>query len=457
MDKKRKKRKQQSKKSKPIIRAKSQQEMVNDNFSSSIQVTDVNSDCLEYVFYYLNLMDLINVADANKKFRQVAVSVFGRKYKEKKKLIIDDPIDLQIYSNDTTFITDNWSFAFKILRLFGEFFTKIDFFWLKNYDTVSLRTQKMRVRLLGYVNKFCSKTLESIALLNGPPLKFAENKKPYKNVEVVSIMWGRVELKLSQLKDTFPKMRKLILKDIEFPYHKDFATNFNQLEHLSIHFSSVKRPNIITKANIIDIIDLNPQLQGVDIEWIIDMELLNYISKKLVQLKFLGIEYVQDEVQSNAAGPILFERIEKFKLYVRSGLETMLTPELFFSFNKLKECTIFGDINKSCINFVTNNPTIEKLSIISTCLTLFFGEQDMEKIATNLLKLVELHMTKCLCSVSSVNSFLNQNQSIRKISIRVVKNDEEKLNELHSSIKSGWNITKSIDHLQFRLIEIEKI
>lgn len=48
-----------------------------------MKFTDLNIDCLEIVLEYLELIDLLNVADSTKRLNKVAELVFARKHGKK--------------------------------------------------------------------------------------------------------------------------------------------------------------------------------------------------------------------------------------------------------------------------------------------------------------------------------------------------------------------------------------
>lgn len=48
--------------------------------SESKMITDLNTDCMEYIFNYLELKDLLSLADSSKGFYTSLCSVFKKKY-----------------------------------------------------------------------------------------------------------------------------------------------------------------------------------------------------------------------------------------------------------------------------------------------------------------------------------------------------------------------------------------
>lgn len=427
-------RKQRRHKSKRNIGAKRQRSEIDDNDKmSSIKIVDVNNDCLEHVFNYLDLMDLINVASANKHLGQAAAKVYGRKYKGRWVQIggpsyrgpSDRTPDFQIF-NDFILIYKPAS-AFKILRLFGDFITRVAIG--ESNETVNLRD---KIKFLIYVNEFCSETLKSFKLdINGLAFSYAETMKPYKNVEEVTILKHGCEesifgFEASQFNDVFPKMRRLELRDIGLPVHKRFAFNFHHLEHLYI--DSIE--------DLKELIRLNPQLQSLGTNTS-NLEFWDYANKQLKHLKVLDLCWMQ----MHTANPILFENVEILTLNMR--FKPARNPERVLLFKKLKECTIWSRLDKRCINFIIGNPTIEKLHIKNSII----DDQrpsikSMVKIAEKLPKLIELNITDC--SVKVAIRFLNKSQTVRKFTMGnplCWNYYEHELNELCSGVAPEWNMT----------------
>lgn len=227
---------------------KRKQPEIDEDVASSVKIVDVDNDCLEHVLQYLSLMDLINVADANKHLVRAASTVFGRNYKGKtvhfkssSKLPLNQRRVAHITDVDDIVI-DKPALAFKFLRLFGSSISKIK---------LSRKTSKrLSKALLFYINKYCSETLKSYALVR-QDFTYMDAKNPYKNLEEISIGFGKIGFNLTQFNDTFSKMRRLNLIQAEFIDHARFAGRFNQLEHLKIDYGSssaaLKNPKSISK------------------------------------------------------------------------------------------------------------------------------------------------------------------------------------------------------------------
>lgn len=234
----------------------------------------------------------------------------------------------------------------------------------------------MFTKILSKINKYCSKTLTSFSVEGERSEIYKKPKNPYQNIEEVSINSVMMGMRLSKLNNIFPKMRRLDL--LYANIYDDICSmhfiKFNQLEHLGITYWSDE----LTE----EIIRLNPQLKSISMSGNYGAELWKYISKQLKQLKTLDMQYDlgyddnDDKFKLYPDNLISFECVESLKLY-----ESFQTLEKCLSFKKLKECTITGSMDKSWINFVIKNPTIEKLEMNYIIGSRIFAEEDMEKIA----------------------------------------------------------------------------
>lgn len=101
-------------------------------------ITEINLDCLESIFHFLDLASLINIAESNKQLKPVADLVFNQKYKMMKiRLVktIEKFAEPSNVCNDINVIhIVNLQFIFKILRLFGKYISEIDV-WAANVFT----------------------------------------------------------------------------------------------------------------------------------------------------------------------------------------------------------------------------------------------------------------------------------------------------------------------------------
>lgn len=92
-----------------------------------LKITDVNDDCLERIFDYLNANDLNNVAEATRRFVPAARMVYRRKYS-------DQVIVIRGFSRNISFIGGGIIKAKPItfLQHFGVTVKKLKLYYAKN-------------------------------------------------------------------------------------------------------------------------------------------------------------------------------------------------------------------------------------------------------------------------------------------------------------------------------------
>lgn len=120
-----------------------------------MKLMDLNIDCLETNFEYLNLGNLLNVADSNTRLRKATHFVFVRRYQNKKIRFQDMRISqnrLITIDKDRIIINDIKS-GLQLLRCFGSLIREIDvqcynskYRWLYKY-------------VLIYIQKYCNNSL----------------------------------------------------------------------------------------------------------------------------------------------------------------------------------------------------------------------------------------------------------------------------------------------------------
>lgn len=137
--------------------SKRQKEMSIANAASSTKIDDVNLDCLEYVFKFLDLEDLINVAEGNKHLKTAANMAFNHN-KYKKKIILQSYSRVEHESIEVRNVIEikNLKFIFKILRLFGDYISNV---WAHE-PTRNFKPENVNIinyeRIMHYDEKFHS-------------------------------------------------------------------------------------------------------------------------------------------------------------------------------------------------------------------------------------------------------------------------------------------------------------
>lgn len=256
------------------------------HFCSYFQEGTLEKNAVAYL-ESLELEDLLNVA---KKNSTLAVEIFQRKFADKKFIIynkswykiptlvgnsfkslrnwysskreeIDDEA-VAAAEYDNTIEIDDYSTALKILKIFGQFISKID---LRLQEANSYQGKEISK----HVETYCSESLREVHLFSesGSSLKYW--KKPFVNVE--RLYFDKVSVddltkknmfyqrNAPAMNETFPALRRLHIKS--FVDSEYLGSHFSQLEHVEITGGI----HGVEKYTIYKLIDANPQIRSVSL------------------------------------------------------------------------------------------------------------------------------------------------------------------------------------------------
>lgn len=115
----------------------------------STKITDVNQFCLEHIFQYLDLKNLLNVAHSNKHLRQATIIPFARKYAAG---LVEIRWGVKTKYSDGHLMIGHLKLIFPILRCFGKMITKLKVVHRNEHEIKSFR------HIMEYVNEFCAES-----------------------------------------------------------------------------------------------------------------------------------------------------------------------------------------------------------------------------------------------------------------------------------------------------------
>ncbi|XP_055299292.1 uncharacterized protein LOC129566919 isoform X1 [Sitodiplosis mosellana] len=288
----------------------------------------------------------------------------------------------------------------------------------------------------------------------------------FKNVRKVSIIGGKLGLGL-KLNRLFPEMRWLELCPEEVTDPECIQETFPHLEYLKIKAYAYIESQNITRRNLMVVIDLNPQLRRLNLLSDCDPNTWNHVSMNLNQLEALDIVYSPILVHKYT-DVIQFESVQQLTIsIINSDLERYNAERAtILTFNRLKECTLKGRVNDVWYQFVLENSTIEKLTIVSEndCLCI---DQRLLQIVNKLTKLTEISIDGCRFSVEKVNQFLEKGNYLTRVhligNIMPARWKEQELLVLHPEEKmhkrefntDNWILTKKDNFRPTRYLECD--
>lgn len=230
-------------------------------------ILDVNDHCLEHILSYLELGDLLNVAQTSKLLLPVARTAYARKYGKKsvsvrtvrtlncvpKFEIVEKRIRVNSFSN-----------RLKILRCFGGVISKLEIqYWGTSRD--------QQVALDDYIRKYCA-------------------------ASVIKIDGNSSGATMPNFSKCFPNVQCLELHECNTANLTHTAAHLSLLEHLTIWNEEPQREKIPT-----NVIRSNPQLKSLKLHWNVDLNLLRTCSEHLEELESLDfiIESWKDSETTN--------------------------------------------------------------------------------------------------------------------------------------------------------------
>lgn len=235
--------------------------------TTTIRLTDMNVDCLEQIFLYLSLTDLLNIADTSKQLKPAAELAFVRLLK--RGILIFYGAICTIRVNKTKqFAVRN---PYRLLRCFGHLI------WNLEYQKYPQHNE------LKYINQYCSESLVNIRICSLRSIR-RYMSKPFSKVETVifSYKW---DSNFNRLPKLFPNVRTLTIN--AYFENMCIAVNFSHLKQVNVKYYSIFK--FYAK-----ILRANPQIRYLYINPLNhDVKLLRNANQFLQFLEHLHLIYVE--------------------------------------------------------------------------------------------------------------------------------------------------------------------
>lgn len=308
-------------------------------------LTDLDIVCIEEIFEYLELKDLLNVADSNKRLCHASKFVFIRKYARDENLICSDNIKRSLQT----------------LRIYGSLISLL---------IVQFLEDKAQQYVIDYISEYCHESLNEIRFRVF--YNFNGFKNPLKNVKSVILCSG-IEFDKNWLLRSFPRMQKLTLRSHCTPciHSEMIANHFPYLQYFEyqIILARLKRDN-----NCIEVfksfLRLNPQLRDLRLECGSkrDIEYLQVIGERERNLESLQLMihycWVWDwpnlekmhlksvkhfslmkpnNTRIQGGIPFSFDQLESFELYTKGTLEQFGFYDVFQKNSSIKKFKLISN------------------------------------------------------------------------------------------------------------------
>lgn len=398
----------------------------------SLKLDDINNDCLDSIFAYLDLEDLVNVAETSSCFIPSVHSVFSQKYRNKKCV-------LSSFDLGSDFIVITKSFGVQFFCHFGQYVSDL---------LVDCLSEEVEEAILTH----CTSSLVNLDLAYLTTDCFNTISKPFQSIETLTLSHGMLSQKMSAVNTWFPNLTSLKLLNIKLIDPTCLENQFHSLKELVIHNGKSTLP----QSAIEGMLHLNPQVEKLEcFQKEYDVSLIRAISEHLPLLKVLVLWTPDDRFWSFRNQQITFESVKKFTLnsyYYRSTESVECMP---LHFGKLETLTLdgFNQYQDHLLDFVMQNKDLTKLSIVPEIDE--FDDlkiDDFGKIVNALPKLVEFEFCADMFMEDELLSFLNDSKMLEKVRLLFISLPLF-ATRFQAKLKSEWK--NDIDIVDCNCIEHE--
>lgn len=310
----------------------------------ALKITDLNDDCLEYIFNYLGVIDVINIGLSNTRFQYPAGIVFKQK-------VGDTCVTIWLNSELAGSIGGkkdkrlNEEQCQGLIPVFGDFISTIEFVHRTSSDS---KYEKHCEDLLDVFLKNSLKSLVKIKFFCSPSDWLKRGSKPLPNVESVVLFSCDLSDEIVLLSEIFPKLNHLSLLPKYCTKLNQIKTHFPHLKKLSTSGGSAS----FYLVELEPFFNLNPQITSYECDG--DLKLVQLIAEKL-QIERLKLNLLPSKTFNH----IHFKNLKQF-VYIGDGINNF--P---FTFDQLEELELFVGIGSINIDrIVKQNAKLAKLTMI---------------------------------------------------------------------------------------------
>lgn len=308
------------------------------NDRRTLNLTDINLDCLESIFKHLPPEDLLNIIDVSSRFRTAVVVVYHRHYAKKTAIVKLDikqkyrigPLDI---ASDHIKINDMKT-SFQLLRNFGCIIKELEINCSENIINSD--------PIFCYINKFCHQRLNEVTFGRIPETS-AIFHEPFSSLDTVTFTNTHLHGEITNFNKWFPNMQTLaFIDDVKLSDPNCIEEHFKSLKALLLS-------NSIPKETVIRVFQSNPQLRYLHFYCDYDGELLQMASKYLKEIELLGVlwekneKYNLDKLSMINGNEIYFDKLKT--LYIcaekRDNIEMEL-PKIPITFGPITKLHFYS-------------------------------------------------------------------------------------------------------------------
>lgn len=323
---------------------------------------NLNMDlCLELVFLYLDLKDLVSAADANKQMKDAAELTFRCRYGKNLFVFYTKTQHVLPSTVRVTYldVSRDPKLCFGVLRCFGHLISKL---LLDYYFSSPLFCSRLDI----YISKYSIDYVTEFEIY-GYENALKNIQRPFPNVEKLRLILCDLDQSSTKFNEWFPKLRSLeFARDFLVCTNIDdqscVATHFQNLKHLSVHVSNDSEIPGFREENILAALKANPQIRSLclySLDYDLPLEFFRKISETCDCLETLEINGYLAQFNST----VHFKKVKMFSL-CPIGCHITSIP---FTFDALKAFNWkVSELQESIFSFIQNNPSITKFSFCNS-------------------------------------------------------------------------------------------
>lgn len=416
------------------------------------KITDLNIDCLEKIFRYLDDQELMTIADClNRHLKSAAELVFVSRNSHRSLKITElyntrpnyfSLVYIRCGDRPHQIYTCNFKLALQLLRCFGHLLLSL---YIQNFRT----DETLLERFTEYIKKYLHG-----AQLKKVTFRFKPNvldgllngfDKPFPNSEYVGIVGG-ILARGDRLNYLFPKMQRLNFFMDDSIQLKDIAYHFPHLKELQVYINSmyIFLDVEMDLTELDQVFSFNPQLNKLILPFH-PHKIYSKITEMLPVLESLELNlYVVKGIWRKNIRELNVNvfNVRRFKIDFGCFNGRKIIP---FEFQNLEELTISNEniLLTDIRHFLNTVATVTKLTLSCRFLLQEHNHNDQKitllDLANTLPILEEINLYRADYCPREVVRLMKCSKSIKTIRARVVK--ESDYAYIQSNIDSNWQIS----------------
>lgn len=388
----------------------------------SAKITDVNEDCLEHIFRYLNLTDLNNVAASHAHFVSTAHRVYNIVHRHKMVIISDS--GHQVTASKSNSMSTSTS-----MKIEMEMVNVTPATYLRNFGHLVLDLTLDYISLNGKENghhwreiermvfKCSLKTLFKLTLQNCQGNVMEEIREPFEKTKKLRV-YGHInnDIKMIQFSKWFPNIDSLKLDNAALCSDACFKGVFRALKKIQILILAANRERNIEQT-VRQLLQSHRDIKGLFIDsnfnaWLQDIfEFLSFLSQTLTHLSDLQLLHIEitpntmTEITRNI--PIHFKSVQCFNLSTHSS--DRFPDDVSITFDRLKILNLYSfDGNDSkWIEFILQNRSLIELGYFPSMLRYSAINYNLFETMVDLPMLKTIALRARSFSPNAVNQLVN--------------------------------------------------